>query len=51
MRLALGCEQNVVSVDGEQTIVVCRLKPYDYSGKTILTIKDYDENIEKKSGE
>ena len=49
VRLALGCAQKVTSVvDGINVLVGCRLKPYDYSGKTILAIKDFGEHIEKE---
>mmetsp|Transcript_9551 Transcript_9551/g.17990 ORF Transcript_9551/g.17990 Transcript_9551/m.17990 type:complete len:419 (-) Transcript_9551:569-1825(-) len=49
-RLGLGCgivERKLVSEDGEETLVRdgCRAKPYDYSGKTLVSIKNWTKLI------
>ena len=42
IRLCLGCSVKAVKTDEGNTKVGVRLKPFDYSGKTILTIKDWN---------
>ena len=44
----MGCAQKIVQNDGVDVLVGSRLEPYDYSGKTILTIKDLNEHIQKE---